>query len=127
MDIRRYIYYILNKIILGNFRLPQDAVDRGDGINTTRNDENAYISTKHYPKVCNCNDGSLEFSVIEQLKPLCIDHETNERIAPLPSDDEVVEAIKRMRLGMDPGATGVTSNMLKAIPVDDRYYIVRVM
>jgi hypothetical protein len=48
-------------------------------------------------------------------------------IAALPSDNEVAEAIKRMKPGMTPGATGITSDMLKALPVDAQSYIAYVI
>jgi hypothetical protein len=78
---------------------------------------------KHYHKLFNRHDVSPNFSVIDRLKPLCIEQETKERVASLPSGDEVMEAIERMKPGMALGSTIVTSAMIKALPVDAPFYI----
>jgi hypothetical protein len=55
-------------------------------------------------------------TVLDELSSLYIHDETKDALSQPPSDEEVTNTIMKIKAGTAPGATGVTSNMIKALP-----------
>jgi hypothetical protein len=91
-----------------------------DGTNAVSDKDNADISSAHYHKLSDRSDITPDPTVLDELSSLYIDDNTKDALSQPPSDEEVTKAIMKMKSGTAPGATGVTSDMLKALPDDAR-------
>jgi hypothetical protein len=92
--------------------------NKDDGTNAISDKDNAGISAVHYQRLFNRNNITPDPTVIDDLSSLDIDDKTKDALSQPPSDEEVTKAIMKIKSGTVPGATGVTSDMLKALSDD---------
>jgi hypothetical protein len=98
---------------------------KNDKTNAISDKDNSSISSVHYHELF--DRITPDPTVLDELSSLYIEDETNDAIYQPPYDEEVTKAIMKMKSVITPGATGVTSDMLKALPDDARSYIAHII
>jgi hypothetical protein len=101
--------------------------DRGYGQNAKMDIENAHIASTHYQKLFHLEDVTPDFTVLDKIKPLATPPKIKDAIKSPPSGEDVVRAIKKLKPRTTSGTTGISADMLRAVPASAHSYIIHVI